>query len=401
MAHLTQFGTKPPELHARPWRQLVLERLRLSGSPTVKLAMYLIRNYEPHTNVNYATATLAREVTIGLNLAQLPDDDILHEAASIVRPYMNSRLHDIGSPDAYMDVKIHYFHLGSTGQGPLEATRYLGFQRIDSLPAPWPQRSAPMMVYALFSSALNPKSPQQRAIPYFRDTLVPTTERMRSLVRATHNASAVAWPEDYTLPSTWPAMQNVLVPNMRYIKAHRALSTLTLQDIKWSHLFPAHPSLIGPGELLALLQAPSTDRPRVCILFAHSGADPLGSPLEWVPFTSHLNERSTIAYAFDADQAYREGFDSTLYGRNHLDYIIAIPLRALRRYDAWRKEQGLDSFESPGVKVMVKSARIQHDHAVRLHEILLRIALKRMTGAGAHEGTARRPGDALPYGYEF
>ncbi len=102
-----------------------------------------------------------------------------------------------------------------------------------------------------------------------------------------------------------------------------------------------------------------------------------------------------------ADQAYREGFDSTLYGRNHLDYIIAIPLRALRRYDAWRKEQGLDSFESPGVKVMVKSARIQQDHAVRLHEILLRIALKRMTGAGAHEGTARRPGDALPYGYEF
>ncbi len=136
---------------------------------------------------------------------------------------MNSRLHDIGSPDAYMDAKIHYFHLGSTGQGPLEATRYLGFQRIDSLPAPWPQRSAPMMVYALFSSALNPKSPQQRTIPYFRDTLVPTTERMRSLVRATHNASAAAWPEDYTLPSTWPAMQNVLVPNMRYIKAHRGM----------------------------------------------------------------------------------------------------------------------------------------------------------------------------------
>ncbi len=82
MAHLTQFGTKPPELHARPWRQLVLERLRLSGSPTVKLAMYLIRNYEPHTNVKY--------VIIYLHICALSDSIYAHGTAT-QRPLWRAR----------------------------------------------------------------------------------------------------------------------------------------------------------------------------------------------------------------------------------------------------------------------------------------------------------------------
>ncbi|KAI0693170.1 hypothetical protein C8T65DRAFT_585998 [Cerioporus squamosus] len=410
-AHLGQFGTVPPELHGCTWCELVVERVHVGESPIVKMAQYIIEHYKLHTLIKYPTAVLLSSLSHSLSIYSssgpgLCLDVTLYGATAVIRPYMNRCLEVISHEDDYMDAKIHYSHLSSAGQGPQFATHYLGLQHIASLPVPWPYQSAPLVVYCVFPSALNCKSPKLRALSWFHGSLVPMLETLRSLVHATHNSSSVEWPQDTSLPSTYPLVHDILVVNARYIPNMETrfnclgFTTSTLHNIKWSHMFPALPILLGAKQLYNTLQDTLTARwPRVCLLFSHAGTDHLGSPLAWVPHTSHLNERSTITYAFDADQAYREGFDLTLFRRHHLDYIITMPLRSLWHFDVWRNTEGLDTFTSPGIDAMVQSARIPKDHAIRLHEILVRMAALRGLGAGAYEGKTRHVGDALPYGY--
>ena len=69
---------------------------------------------------------------------------------------------------------------------------------------------------------------------------------------------------------------------------------------------------------------------------------------------------------------YRK-YDLSVLGRNHLDYIIAIPLHALREVYQWMDIDALDKDTSPGVERMIEETGILRDHAIRLHEVLTRM----------------------------
>ena len=99
--------------------------------------------------------------------------------------------------------------------------------------------------------------------------------------------------------------------------------------------------------------------------------------------------------SFRADEAYREGYDMTIFGAHHLDYMISLTLKSLRRYDQWRKSVGEGIYESVGVERMISDAGLGPNDAHRLHEVLVRMALVRGKGAGVYSGRARVVGASL------
>ncbi len=100
-----------------------------------------------------------------------------------------------------------------------------------------------------------------------------------------------------------------------------------------------------------------------------------------------------------ADDAYRDGYDLSTFGRHHLDYAIAITLKALRRYDGWRRSAGKGEDAVVDIQTMVDEARLGVEDAHRLHEVLLRMRPVRGRGASVYRGSARRVGEALPSMY--
>ncbi len=89
----------------------------------------------------------------------------------------------------------------------------------------------------------------------------------------------------------------------------------------------------------------------------------------------------------------------TTFGAHHLDYVISLTLKSLRKYEAWRHSVGEDLYHSVGVERMVTSAGLSEDDAHRLHEVLQRMALVRGKGAAVYGGRARIVGEALPNVY--
>lgn len=89
----------------------------------------------------------------------------------------------------------------------------------------------------------------------------------------------------------------------------------------------------------------------------------------------------------------------TTFGANHLDYIISLTLKSLRKYNAWRQTVGEDIYSSVGVERMVLEAKLRRDDANRLHEVLDRMTIVRGKGAGVYGGRARIAGEALPNVY--
>ncbi len=88
----------------------------------------------------------------------------------------------------------------------------------------------------------------------------------------------------------------------------------------------------------------------------------------------------------------------SVFGRDHLDYMITVPVGALRKYELWRHTTNqctLDWYTSPGVDVMVKEAWLAPDHARRLHEILIRLVPCRRLGLDVYKDGSPFVGESL------
>ncbi len=92
----------------------------------------------------------------------------------------------------------------------------------------------------------------------------------------------------------------------------------------------------------------------------------------------------------------RHGDDLGLFGRDHLDYMIAVPLSAIRAVDRWRRSKQLGAEESPGVDTMVDVVGLPRDHANRLHELMVRSRRFSRLGVTAYAPPLPRIGMAVP-----
>ncbi len=235
--------------------------------------------------------------------------------SSLISFYTFQIWHRTGNEEDYFDSQIHKFKLSLHSGGPQTRGRYYGVERIGALPPPFPKKATPTSVFTITLAALNRKSPQARALPYFNGMLNNIHQGLVRLVHATFDASVAAFPHDPTIPKQWPSIKHVLLPSVGDAQApdlgKRSLwpqptQELTSADIavplsavKWHELFPEN-GLLGGDELVSAIQA-GNHRRRTSLLFFHPAGDPRLSPVAWVPLTQALHQYSTIAYAFPYD----------------------------------------------------------------------------------------------------
>ena len=236
LAHLRQFGTLEEQVekafkdHGMSWRSLVLARLRILRSPTLQIASWLAQGYKANLGVKYVS--MRRMACFGglrsaysYSEAQLLTDadadgvgtctsTLLAEAFSTLISFYTFQIQDLtGNEEDYFDSQIHKFKLSVHGRGPPERGRYYGVERCGSLPPPFPKKATPTSVFTITIAALNPKSPQSRALPYFNGILSSIHRGLARLVHATFDASVAVVPEDRTVPKQLPRIKHVLLPS--------------------------------------------------------------------------------------------------------------------------------------------------------------------------------------------
>lgn len=173
----------------------------------------------------------------------------------------------------------------------------------------------------------------------------------------------------------------------------------------------------GGGSVLLQTLKTGNEGKRTCLLIADVRNDPLGCLVNWLPIMSGFSGTSTIGYAFSyvfdhyfpewcthmvllslnrADDAVKFGFDTSLYGRHSLDYIIAVPLDQLRKYNKWRLAQQppVGGLEVLPLDTLHHEAGLVKAHATALHEILTRKA-----GSVGRQAHNRFIGNAVPQEY--
>ncbi|CCM00478.1 uncharacterized protein FIBRA_02512 [Fibroporia radiculosa] len=356
--------------------------------------MWYTEHYRQSAAINYSEPGLRQDIAAdgGLSDVSLAR---LRLAIQSLTPYFDEQAEADGQ---YFDTMPHFFHRpdsgGSAGTQPL--VRYYGLERKGALPAPFPARISPTEVLTVTVSALNRKSPKSRALSYYERALLPIIAGLESLVRATHNATAVTATAS-KFRKGFPKITHYLIPPLKELNSTRDLN-VPLGSIKWINLFPQdqEPILHGGDELIARLE--STRNVRTCILIFHPGCDPRGSIVAWVPITAKLCATSIIGYAFPADTTFINGYDITLFGRHHLDYIIAITIGTLRSYNNWRIAHEFREDHIPSFDVLVSQVGLCADEALRLAELIKRSDTFQKKGH-VYEGNPKRIGAAAPYGY--
>ncbi|KAM5530097.1 hypothetical protein V8D89_016238 [Ganoderma adspersum] len=402
LAHHGQFGSLEDSIDKlfqrqnMTWRSLVLARLRILQCPILSVASWLAGKYEANLGVNYSEPQLLLDGAS--DHIALCTPLVLGQAFSTLLSFFTMQIQDrSGDEEAYFDSQIHKFKLSTHGRGPQTRRRYFGVERRGALPAPFPRKGAPTSVFTITISALDRKSPHSRALPYFHGMLSSIHDGLVRLVSATFDSTVAHFPQDPTIPKNKPRIKHVLLPKFEMPLGPTLDISIPLSSVKWSELFPEN-SLLGGDDLVTAIMS-GNHRCRTSLLFFHPGGDPRLTPLAWLPLLEQLHEYSTIAYAFPADEAYREGYDRTTFGAHHLDYMISLTLKSLRKYDQWRKSVGEGIYESVGVERMMSDAGLGQNDAHRLHEVLERMALARGKGAGVYSGRARVVGASLPNKY--
>ncbi|TBU24138.1 hypothetical protein BD309DRAFT_1082451 [Dichomitus squalens] len=378
------------------WRALVLRRYRGIQDPVVKAGTWLIENYEPNLSVQYSLPRLGQAcLDERIINPHARGQRIIADAMFTLTSFWTEQLRErTANPGDYFPARLRFFYLAASGNGPRDRHCYYALSRKGALPAPFPRQAVPTAVFTVTIAPLTVQSTQAQAWRYFNGMMKHIHLGLKRLVHTTCQASISDHPDDPTNTKALPLIRHMLLPTVPGPLAPPLDIPATLQEIPWGSQYYVHKIFNGRALLRALGAAKPGDR--LCILMFHSGGDPFLSPLAWVPHTTQLDENCTVAYAFTAEQAFREGFDMTTFGRDHLDYMIAAPLRALRTCHAWYIARGISILESVGVDVMVHDAQLSLDDAVRIHEMLTRMGITRGKGARAIRWRTRVAGLALP-----
>ncbi|TBU36097.1 hypothetical protein BD309DRAFT_879002 [Dichomitus squalens] len=296
------------------------------------------------------------------------------------------------NPGDYFLASLHFFYLAASGNGPRDQHCYYALSRKGALPALFSRQAVPTAVFMVTIAPLTVQSTQAQAWRYFNGMMKHIHLGLKRLMHMTCQASISVHPDDPTNTKALPLICHMLLPT---IPGPLAPPLATLQEIPWGSQYYVHKIFNGR----ALNRALGAAKPgvRLCILMFHLGGDPFLSPLTWVPHTTQLDANSTVVYAFTAEQAFREGFNMTTFRRDHLDYMIAAPLRALHTCHAWYTARGISILESVGVDVMVHEAQLSLDDTMRIHKMLTRMGITRGKGARAIRWRTRVASLALPY----
>ncbi len=194
----------------------------------------------------------------------------------------------------FFDTVIHYFHptaaLSTVPRGV--GTRYVGLERIGSMPPPFPKGSAPARVMIVLSSSLNSKSPKSRAQPVYYRTIPQVVTAMGRLLWATFDASRRQGNTEVL--NSYPTTTTHIIPSP---SDQKRLGTwdVPLSSIKWTSTWPVND--YGGGDSLMETLRSYTGRRTLCIYFFSPAGDPIPNLVDWVPCTLRLPAMSTIAYA--------------------------------------------------------------------------------------------------------
>ncbi|KAJ7180946.1 hypothetical protein C8R46DRAFT_1211234 [Mycena filopes] len=352
-------------------RALCLSRLSvLAANPTLLVSQHLSSQYTYSADINYIHSDFEQET-----LAVLPVT-----AADVERGYKHAApfFHAVaeavdGTRWFWRDTSLH------------QNIRYVSFYRVGTMPPPFPSKTLPSKVLTVFSGTHN-------KVNFFRDSLPRYSRALTNLVRATWEET-----DGNKYDETEIDIQSfILVPHHFRQPPHSQTlaATLAAHESFWAHRLLANPPPGSPRQLFELL-GPGGYSGSVLILFHRGHVDPMAGVEEWIGRLSSVGDDSYIGYGFTSEDAAINGWDRSLYGRDNLDYLIAVSLGTLRRVFAALPAFGQNTLAALTHAQIASVPQVPTEEALSLYELVRRTRHTRNTTRNITFNT-RVPGYALP-----
>ncbi|CAK5272915.1 unnamed protein product [Mycena citricolor] len=341
------------EMAKGKWRAAVCANGGILADSVLEIAAMLISDYSFHPLVNYIEEDILQHLQRKLPVnSSTISRSLLIKATQRAAPYFSIQASEMG--DSWPD-KIFY----------RKKVRCRLLVRHDSTPAPLPDTG-----YSAIAGLYVMSVRGQYRTGFFEDLFLIHKVGMENLLRSYHETAPVVpfcLPCMKTLKSNdLSAVMQMDIGSFKATKNHPSGRAMQGQG-----LYDRPNNLRGPSHLWSLLQIRNVSN--VLILFFHPSCDFLESILDWAPLATGLSDGSALGYAFTADMSILNGWDRNLFGRDSIDYIIAVRMKTIRLVAASTDSAGLDARFKEGILApWLQSLGVDDDEVQRFLAVIAR-----------------------------
>ncbi|KAJ7481950.1 hypothetical protein FB451DRAFT_1394555 [Mycena latifolia] len=307
------------------YRNLCFASVRYYNAPKFVAARCISSVFVYHPHINYPERDVLRLINLAHPTISLAD---VQEAFPLVAPLFKNTA--AVTADKW-NHQVQHFRVGVA-----TTERYRQLYRLGSRPYPLPSPLPKTTITILLSTVpANQPSKEAKGRLFFEQTMPYYKRCVDNLLSA--SAGQMMPP---AIPLCLPSM-----PELLKISPPTWLNR-TLGNVPGSSRFPGGlaPNPLGldedPEKLrsaahLKMILECGADQQDVLLLLYHPAADPLHTLEAWGELCHQLTPRSQIGYCFPADLSIENGWDTSVFGNDGLDYILTVSVDALRRMNGW------------------------------------------------------------------
>ncbi|KAJ7700736.1 hypothetical protein B0H17DRAFT_1195586 [Mycena rosella] len=382
---LAWFGTDD-SLPLNEYRQLCFAFVHFFDTPRFAAARLLAKEFVYHPGINYPENEILTRITARVPSIRMDD---MQAIMGYVAPLFKQAAESSNNKWNHI---VQHFRSGLHG-------RYRQLYRIGSRPCALPQQTSPIIFCVLLSTVTSSQPAKARVC--FATTL----PKYKNLVDRLVSASS-SHPITTTIP--------ICLATMPEIRKQTPAKWLKRNFDKFDPA-PEYPAGLARNNI-GLEESPEklrnathlkkildsgADQRDITLLFYHPAGDPMKSLEAWAELLKNLSGTSCFGYCFPVDLCTMYGWDTSLFGNDGLDYILAVYVQTLRRVNSWLlaliPRRSLEEIATGGNLVGWLTGRgLEMLEAQRLTAMVERSKDYRRCGAVYKGNNARIAGEALP-----